>query len=206
MLSCVAFTHQLLVTVGVPENHTPDAEQLLLFITAVIVTLASYWYWLGKNHLLKRQHLESQLTKVPYRHRICWIIAHLLFASLSVSSSLSVCLSVSLCLFLSLCLSLSVSSSLPVCLSLSVSPCLSLPVCLSLCLSLSVSLSVSLSISISLSVCLCLSLSLSVCLSLSVSPPGSSHRSRSRRKASQPPTHLRPQTRQRDPYLHGWRL
>jgi ethanolamine-phosphate cytidylyltransferase len=65
MLSCVAFTHQLLVTVGVPENHTPDAEQLLLFITAVIVTLASYWYWLGNNHLRKRRDLESQLTKVP---------------------------------------------------------------------------------------------------------------------------------------------
>jgi hypothetical protein len=74
MLSCVAFTHQLLGTVGVPENQT-----LLLFITAVIVTLASYWSWLFGITVNEGSHL--------------------LFASLS--------LSLSLCLFFSLYLSVS---------------------------------------------------------------------------------------------------
>lgn len=64
MTNCVQFTHQLLTTIGVPENHTPDAEQLLLSVTAVIMTLVSYWYWLGKNHLRKRRDLESNLLKV----------------------------------------------------------------------------------------------------------------------------------------------
>jgi hypothetical protein len=44
MSYCVQMTHQFLITIGVPANHTPDAEQLLLSVTAVIVTLSSYWY------------------------------------------------------------------------------------------------------------------------------------------------------------------
>lgn len=64
MKRCVEITHNILTTIGVPENHTPDAEQLLLSVTAVIVTLTSYWYWLGQNHLRKRRDLESKLTKV----------------------------------------------------------------------------------------------------------------------------------------------
>ena len=64
MLQCVQFTHNFLISLGVPENHTPSAEQLLLSVTAVIVTLSSYWYWLGKNHLRKRRDLENKLTKV----------------------------------------------------------------------------------------------------------------------------------------------
>jgi hypothetical protein len=64
MSQCVQWTHQFLITIGVPANHTPDAEQLLLSVTAVIVTLSSYWYWLGNNHLRKRRDLESNLTKV----------------------------------------------------------------------------------------------------------------------------------------------
>lgn len=66
MKKCVLFTHSILITIGVPENHTPDAEQLLISITAVIFTLISYWYWLGHNHAMKRSDLESKLTKVIY--------------------------------------------------------------------------------------------------------------------------------------------
>mmetsp|Transcript_15267 Transcript_15267/g.22981 ORF Transcript_15267/g.22981 Transcript_15267/m.22981 type:complete len:542 (-) Transcript_15267:170-1795(-) len=60
---CVQGISRGLTAIGVPENHTPDAEQILLSFTAIVVTLFSYWYWLGRKHLRNRKELEVKLNK-----------------------------------------------------------------------------------------------------------------------------------------------
>lgn len=42
----------VLVMLGVPSTHTPDAEQISLTVTAVFFTLFSYWYWLGLSIII----------------------------------------------------------------------------------------------------------------------------------------------------------
>ena len=56
----------VLNTVGVPEDLHPDAEQIALSITVVIVTLVSYWYWLGRSHQMYRAQLQKRLREVYF--------------------------------------------------------------------------------------------------------------------------------------------
>ena len=62
--ACVNSIATILIAVGVPPKHTPDADDLIISATATIFTLASYWYWLGKNHARRRKTLETDLNKV----------------------------------------------------------------------------------------------------------------------------------------------
>lgn len=62
--SCVNTVATLLIAIGVPENHTPDADDLIITATATAGTLLGYWYWLGRSHARRRRELQNDLNKV----------------------------------------------------------------------------------------------------------------------------------------------
>lgn len=65
-----AAVSSMLAFLGVPATHHPDAEQMLLYIVATVLTLVSYWYWLGYSHQRRRYELEKKLKQVNLRTHI----------------------------------------------------------------------------------------------------------------------------------------
>ncbi len=62
----VQFIGLCLSSLGVPETHLPDAEQILLCVGAIVTTLVSYYYWFGHRHRLRRKDLEQKLKQVTF--------------------------------------------------------------------------------------------------------------------------------------------
>lgn len=60
----VTFIGNTFAFFGVPATHHPDAEQILLFVCAMFLTLFSYWYWFGHRHRRRRKDLERSLKQV----------------------------------------------------------------------------------------------------------------------------------------------
>lgn len=59
----VALVAQTLSFFGVPETHHPDASQILLYLSAIVTTLVTYYWWLGRSHQMKRRELEKKLKQ-----------------------------------------------------------------------------------------------------------------------------------------------
>jgi membrane protein YqaA with SNARE-associated domain len=77
MTSCVNSVATVLITIGVPANRTPDADDLMISTAATIGTLAGYWYWLGRSHARRRIELQNDLNKVQtnfYHHVGIYVI------------------------------------------------------------------------------------------------------------------------------------
>jgi hypothetical protein len=60
----VALVAQTLSFLGVPETHHPDASQILLYLSAIVTTLVTYYWWLGRSHQMRRRELEKKLKQV----------------------------------------------------------------------------------------------------------------------------------------------
>ena len=55
--------HSAMTSFGIPESIHPTADQLALCLTATVMTLTNYYFFMGKRHVIRRRLLDKDLQK-----------------------------------------------------------------------------------------------------------------------------------------------